>query len=157
MAPHMSAPVALLAFAILLASCADAASPSIPPVVVASASPDGEGVGNRPAPVAAWELNGDGLATTGGALTFTGVHEFSEDAVGLDGRTSYGATGSGPLDTTSSFTAAAWVTIAREAEFASVLSQVGNLAAAFYLGTGEGVWSFAMKDLDTNDPGHTIA
>ena len=143
-------------------------TPSIAPAsTAASASSTPEASGNTtdlaPAPVVAWELDGDGLATIGGgrtlggALTFTGVHEFSEDAVVLDGRTAYGATsGSGPLDTTSSFSAAAWVTIAGEAEFASVLSQVGNVAAAFFVGTGEGVWSFAMKDRDTNDPGHTI-
>lgn len=134
-----------------------------PPAATATATTAVEPADDTPAAIAAWELDGDGLATIGGgrtlggALTFTGIHEFSEDAVVLDGRTAYGATsGSGPLNTTASFSAAAWVTIAGEAEFASVLSQVGNVAAAFYLGIGEGVWSFAMKDLDTNDPGHTI-
>ena len=150
----------------LIAACAAETAPggtpsTLPASTVASASSTSEASGtttdDTPAAVAAWELDGDGLATLGGALTFTGVHEFSDDAVALDGRTAYGATSaSGPLDTTSSFSAAAWVTIAHEAEFASVLSQVGTVAAAFFLGTGEGVWSFAMKDLDTNDPGHTI-
>lgn len=152
------APVLLLASIILVAACgASTATPSVESATSTSPSREGAGADDPPAPVAAWELHGDGLATTGGVLTFTGVHEFSEEDVVLDGRTAYGATsGSGPLETKSSFSAAAWLTIAREAEFASVPSQVGNVAAAFFLGTGDGVWSFAMKDLDTNDPGHTI-
>jgi hypothetical protein len=33
---------------------------------------------------------------------------------------------------------------------------VGEEAASFYLGIGESTWDFAMKDADTNDPGHTV-
>lgn len=121
---------------------------------------------SAPEPLAAWGLDGDGRATVGGephgiynpqSLRFIGVHEFDPDSVVLDGYTAYGATrGPGPLDTTSSFTAEGWVTLAREAEFANVLSQIGDVAAAFFLGTASGEWAFSMKDLDTNEPGHTF-
>ena len=39
--------------------------------------------------------------------------------------------------------------------FATALSQVGEVAAGFFLGTAEGVPAFSMKDADTNDEGHT--
>ena len=75
----------------------------------------------------------------------------------LDGATGYGETGStGPLDTTESFTVAAWVSADRVVPFATAISQVGQVAAAFYLGLGDGGWTFSMTDEDTNEPGHSI-
>lgn len=38
----------------------------------------------------------------------------------------------------------------------AAVSQLGDVAAAFFLGYAEGSWSFSMKDADTNAPGHTI-
>ena len=111
----------------------------------------------EPSALAAWPLDADGDGSPGEPLTFVGTHEFDHGAVVLDGVTGYGSTsGAGPLDTTASFTVAAWVTLSETSPFGNVLSQIGETAAAFYLGVGEGDWAFSMKDLDSNTEGHTI-
>ena len=157
MGRHLIARVALVASIALSAGCgAESATPSEEEGAAASSQAP-SAAGDAPAPVAMWEFDGDGHATVSSLLTFAGIHEFGDDAVVLDGHTGYGATSdAGPLDTTSSFSTAAWVTLSHAADYATVLSQTGDVAAAFYLGTGEGVWNFAMKDMDTNEPGHTI-
>ena len=111
-----------------------------------------------PAPSLAWTLDADGKARAGGrGLTFTGGYTPAERAVAFDGVTGYAhAEGRGALTTTDSFTVAAWVTLGARPEFATVVSQSGELASPFFLGVGEGSWVFAMKDADTNEPGHTI-
>jgi hypothetical protein len=157
---------------VLLAACGAASPPSVPLTPGTSAAPaPAASVGSAPAtsapppsaeivlptPLAAWPLDGDGAGSPGEPLTFVGTHQFDHGAVVLDGVTGYGTTaGPGPLDTTASFTVAAWVTVGEKSPFGNVLSQVGETAAAFYLGLGEGDWAFSMKDLDTNDPGHTV-
>jgi hypothetical protein len=113
-------------------------------------------------PVAAWTLDGDGNSAAGAApLTFTGGHEFTDEAVSLDGASGAGATASpGPVDTQDSFTVAAWVHLGSPAlggdSFPAAVSQLGEEAAAFYLGVAGGEWAFSMKDADTNEPGHTV-
>jgi hypothetical protein len=42
------------------------------------------------------------------------------------------------------------------AEYVHAVSQLGDVAAAFFLGVSEGRWSFAMKGRDTNEPGYTL-
>src|SRR4051794_14981025 len=124
-------------------------TPGTPPTPAPSATAE-------PIPLAAWHLDADGTGSPGEPLTFVGTHAFDHGVV-LDGVTGYGATpDAGPLDTTSSFTVAAWVSVSDKTAFASALSQVGETAAAFYLGVGEGDWAFSMKDLDSNAEGHTF-
>ena len=149
---------ALLATA-LVAGCSGSAAPvsvGTPPPASAAATT------TRPTtavePVNVWALDGAGEATIGGAdLAFFGTFEQAQKAIAFDGVTGFGSTaGSGPLITTSSFSVAAWVNLARPAEFATAVSQLGDVAGAFYLGVGEGSWDFAMKTADTNEPGHTV-
>ncbi len=156
-----------IAAALLLAACTAGTTPSASattPVPSASVEPtptvsamSTPAASVEPTPLAAWQLDNNGDGSPGDPLTFVGTHEFDHGAVVLDGVTGYGTTaGPGPLDTTASFTVAAWVTVGEKSPFGTVLSQVGETASAFYLGLGEGDWAFSMKDLDTNDPGHTV-
>ena len=136
---------------VLLAACTASSVPSISPPPSASATPapaasiepttasSTPAASVEPTALAAWPLDTNGAGSPGDPLTFVGTHEFGHGAVVLDGVTAYGATaGAGPLDTTASFTVAAWVTLSEQSPFGSVLSQVGDTAAAFYLGMGEG-------------------
>jgi len=114
-------------------------------------------------PSSAWELDGDGKAADGDLpLTFSGKHELGAEAVSFDGATGSAETSApGPVDTTGSFSVAAWVSLSPPAlpggaQYVDAVSQLGDEAAAFYLGVAEGVWAFSMKDADTNEPGHTI-
>lgn len=118
---------------------------------------------SAPVPSHAWPLDGDGEPAAGDtALTFNGAVDLADGAATFDGASGFARTTTpGPLDTTASFTVAAWVslhppTFEGGAEYATAVSQLGDVAAAFYLGVGEGNWSFAMKDADTNEPGHTV-
>lgn len=109
-------------------------------------------------PVLAWTF-GDAATTDAGdvELALFGGHELAGTAVTFDGRTGFAATKvSAPITTTSSFSVSAWVSLTDPVEYAAAVSQVGEEAAAFYLGLGESTWDFAMKDADTNEPGHTI-
>lgn len=109
-------------------------------------------------PMLAWTF-GDEVASQAGEvdLEFSGGHEFAGNAVSFDGRTGFGASyASAPINTTSSFSVSAWVSLADPPEYAAAVSQVGQEAASFFLGIGESTWDFAMKDADTNEPGHTI-
>ena len=68
-----------------------------------------------------------------------------------------GATsGAGPLDTTASFTVAAWVTVSAKAPFPSVVSQAGDTSVAFVLGVGRGQWTFSMSNGDTSVSGSAV-
>ncbi len=140
----------------LLAACTASIAPSVPPTPRTSATP-APAASVEPTPLAAWQLDTNGDGSPGEPLSFVGAHEFDHGAVVLDGVTGYGATtGAGPLDTTASFSVAAWVTVSEPSAFGSVLSQIGETAAAFYLGVGEADWAFSMKDADTNIAGHTF-
>lgn len=92
-------------------------------------------------------------------LTLHGGVEKHGDVLVFDGVTGY-ASAPAPLrlDTTKSFTVAAWVSYEEERAFANVVSQIGDVAASFFLGriAEDGAYNFSMKDADTNDPGHTI-
>lgn len=116
----------------------------------------GDGSGEEPSVV--WPLDGDGEPAVGdAALTFWGGFDLSDEAVAFDGVTGFGSTpGAGPMVTTESFSVAAWVNLARPADYPTAVSQLGDVAAAFFLGYAEGSWAFSMKDADTNAPGHTI-
>jgi len=114
-------------------------------------------------PSHAWDLNGDGDPAVGNvSLTFSGRHELAADAVSFDGAMGSAASPApGPVNTTESFSIAAWVSLSPPvmvggAEFAAAVSQLGDEAAAFYLGIAEGAWAFSMKDADSNESGHTI-
>jgi hypothetical protein len=116
-----------------------------------------------PVPSHAWLLEGDGEPVAGEvALTFDGTVELTDDAAAFDGASGFASTTApGPIDTTASFSVTAWVslhppTLPGGAEYATAVSQLGDVAAAFLLGVGDGSWSFAMKDEDTNEPGHTL-
>ena len=116
--------VALAASIPMAALAQDEAGPSASPTLL-------------PSPLAVWELDGNGQGAPGDTLTFVGGYEFGKDSVVLDGLTAFGGTGaSGPLDTTASYTAAAWVTLDDPAEYAVAVSQLGDVAAAFFLGVG---------------------
>jgi hypothetical protein len=114
--------------------------------------------GDRVEPSAVWTLGGDGVPTVGdAALTFFGAFELTDEAVAFDGATGFGTTSAGgPVATAESFSVAAWVNLARPADYAAAVSQLSDVALTFYLGYAEGSWSFGMKDADTNAPGHTF-
>jgi hypothetical protein len=114
-------------------------------------------------PSHAWPLDGDGEPAAGDVtLSFDGSVELADGAAVFDGASGFASTAaSGPIDTTASFSVAALVSLhpsafEGRAEYATAVSQLGEVAAAFFLGVGEGNWSFAMKDADTNEPGHTL-
>ena len=161
-----AAKLTAVAAVLLLAACPAGTSSSVPPPTEPSASAEPAptvsatstpAASVEPTPLASWSLDTGGDGSPGEPLSFVGTHEFDHGAVVLDGVTGYGTTaGPGLLDTTASFTVAAWVTVGQKSPFGTVLSQVGETASAFYLGLGEGDWAFSMKDLDTNDQGHTV-
>ena len=108
-------------------------------------------------------LEGGGRPDAGDVgLGFSGTYDVSGKAAAFDGGSGFAATsGPGPVDTTASFSVDPWVNLSPPrrlggAELPAAVSQLGDVAAAFYLGVGEGKWNFAMKDMDTNEPGHTI-
>jgi hypothetical protein len=75
----------------------------------------------------------------------------------FDGETGFGITDApGPVSAQGSFSVAAWVSLARPAEFAAAVSQLGDIAGVFFLGVAEENWDFTMKTADTNEPGISI-
>ncbi|MET0736144.1 MAG: LamG-like jellyroll fold domain-containing protein [Microbacterium sp.] len=90
-------------------------------------------------------------------LVLSGGAELDGTSLALDGATGYATTPApADFDTTASFTASAWVSVGEGmAPYSAALSQIGDVAASFYLGWTEGAFSFSMKDADTNDEGHT--
>jgi hypothetical protein len=134
-----------------------------PEVEDQDAGPSEEAEESAPVPSHAWPLDGDGEPTAGDvALIFDAGVELADGAAVFDGASGSASTSApGPIDTTASFSVAAWVSVhppalVERTEFATAVSQLGDVAAAFFLGVGEGNWSFAMKDEDTNEPGHTL-
>jgi hypothetical protein len=103
-----------------------------------------------PKPAFAWALDGDAEPSIGGVqLELSGSHRFGSDAVAFDGVTGSAASAEpGPIDTTNSFSVAAWVSLNHSIEYAVAVSQVGEVAAAFYLGYTKFEWSFNMKSAD---------
>lgn len=80
----------------------------------------------------------DGARWTGDGLQVGGVGYASTPAPG-------------PIATDSSFTVSAWVRpTGQPKEYATVLSQAGVVAGAFFLGVAEGFWSFSVKPGDGN-------
>ena len=145
-------------------ACSAASTDSGPSVATIVTTADSTGGGGAPDPAFAWTFDDGGVPEVGDVmLTMAGTWEQADGAASLDGGTGFAATTApGPLTTTESFTVAVWVSLPAprllgQTAFATALSQEGSQAAALYLGAGEeGRWSFAMKDADTSDPGHTI-
>ena len=104
-----------------------------------------------------WPLAGDGTADAGSVdLTTDGGATWSSDGLTLDGVTGYAASPDpGPIDTTKSFTVMAWVKPDGIVPFSTAVSQLGEVAGAFFLGYGENTWNFAIKPSDSNEPGVT--
>jgi hypothetical protein len=133
---------------------------SVPATVVSTtavSTTSAESVPAEPRPAYHWRLDGDGEAETGSTdLTAAGGATWSADGLVLDGTSGYAATPQpGPIDTTSSFTVAAWVKPDGIEAYDNVVSQLGEVAGAFFLGYGENTWNFAIKPADSNEPGVT--
>jgi hypothetical protein len=119
--------------------------------------------GSDPVPSHAWPLDSDGEPAAGDvALTFDGNVELADGAAVFDGATGSASTDApGPVDTTTSFSVSAWVSLHPSTGeggwgFNTAVSQVGDVAADFGIGVAYGRWNFWMKDADTNEPGHTF-
>ncbi len=107
----------------------------------------------------AWPLDGNGDPAQGDvALSFAGEYELTDDAVSFDGASGYASTPDpGPVDATDSFSVAAWVAFARDpSPFQTAVSQLGKVAAAFYLGYSPGNWDFTMKTADSSESNTTV-
>jgi hypothetical protein len=125
--------------------------------------PSGADGGSDPAPRYAWPLDGDGEPAAGDlAVSFDGSVELADRAAVFDGASGFASTSTrGPIETTTSFSVAAWVSLhpptdAGDWGFNTVVSQLGDVAADFGIGIAYGRWNFWMKDADTNEPGHTF-
>jgi Concanavalin A-like lectin/glucanases superfamily len=129
-----------------ITACAGNASIE-PPTTV---GPMASAVAGVPEPVFAWALHGNGDASAGGVqLEFSGSHNLGADSVAFDGVTGSAASRDPALiDTTKSFSVAAWVSLDHEAEHAVAVSEIGEVAAAFYLGYTGSEWSFNVKSAD---------
>lgn len=103
-----------------------------------------------PAPAAHWLLAGDGSPAAGDlSLTVDGDATWTSDGLVLDGETGYASTAEpGPIDTTGSFTVMAWVKPDGILPYATAVSQLGDAAAAFFLGYGANTWQFGIKAAD---------
>ena len=134
-----------------LASCGGSAKSDSAPTI----APTVKSVDTAPEPTFAWSLDGNGDASVGGVdLDFTGSYELAADAVAFDGVTGSAASRDPALiDTENSFSVAAWVNLDHEVEHAVAVSQIGEVAAAFYLGYTGYEWSFNVKSADA--PGGT--
>ncbi len=136
----------MIAVGFLLTACAPGggagASPATDPPGTPTA-PDAE-------PDFAWALDGNGAPSAGGMdLQFDGAHDFWDHAVALDGYTGFGTSaGPGPVDTTQSFSVAAWVNLGSRAGIAAAVSQLAAVTAPFHLGVGDSKWWFMMKTED---------
>lgn len=98
-----------------------------------------------------WSLTGPDASVGDVALTVDDGAEWTADGLRLDGTGFASTTAPGPVVTDSSFTVSAWVRPAGQPEeYASVLSQAGKVAGAFFLGVAEGMWSFSVKPADGN-------
>ena len=139
----------------LLAGCGQTAAPPAESAEPTAAPSTGDAA---PEPMLAWSFGDEATIQAGDVeLEFSGGYEFAGNAVTFNGRNGFGASVvPAPVNTASSFAVSAWVSAADPIQYAAAVSQVGEEAASFYLGFGESGWGFAMKDADTNEPGHTI-
>ena len=130
-------------------------------LVLAAAAVSGCGTATASQPTNAAESPGWAILSSSDVeqlpLTREGGTERQGDILITDGATGFGSTAApDDFDLTKSFTVAAWVSARADADpFATAVSQVGDVAAGFFLGAAEGVPAFSMKDADTNDEGHT--
>ncbi|WP_062465461.1 LamG domain-containing protein [Demequina maris] len=112
-----------------------------------------------PEPTWAWPLTGDGAASAGGVdLDLAGTYALDPAGLALDGTSGFATTSTpGPVVTTESFTVAAWVSRTPDRlEGAAAVSQIGEVAGAFYLSCGDDSCDFTMKTADSSDPSTTF-
>ncbi|WP_157693117.1 LamG domain-containing protein [Pedococcus dokdonensis] len=117
------------------------------------------------APVGWWRLDGNGTDGSGGArtLAFTGAPAFvdgrwaefatdpTDKALSVNGTSQHAATTvAGPVGTSGSFSAAAWVRMNPTSNnYPTAVSQVGSTYAAFYLGVQAGKPSLILRSADS--------
>lgn len=116
-------------------------------------------------PSSMWKLN-DGSGTiaadTGSSAAFpataSGGASLTPGGYALfDGSTGYAATSAPAIDTTKSFTVAAWVKLTNTNGYQTVLTQQGNKVGGFHLefennGTDGKIWAFARATSDSPSP-----
>ncbi len=115
------------------------------------------------APVAVWNLDetsgttasdssGNGYSATLSGPVWGGVAR-SGGSLSLDGTDDYAATAGPVVDTTKSFTVAAWVRLDQTSSNQTILSQAGSLAAGFQLYHSSTYgWVFNRHATDTTNP-----
>ncbi|WP_425861931.1 LamG domain-containing protein [Arthrobacter sp. TWP1-1] len=99
----------------------------------------------------AWSLTKPEASAGGVTLSLEDGARWTSEGLTLDGTNFATTQDPGPLATDSSFTVSAWVRPAGQPEqYATVLSQSGDVAGAFFLGVAEGFWSLSVKPADGN-------
>ncbi|OUM39948.1 LamG domain-containing protein [Arthrobacter sedimenti] len=98
-----------------------------------------------------WALTSPEASVGETALSVKDGSQWTDEGLQVNG-TGYATTETpGPVATDASFTVTAWARPAGQPEdYAVVLSQVGDVAGAFFLGVAEGFWSFSVKPEDGN-------
>jgi hypothetical protein len=109
------------------------------------------GSSDKLAAVNSWSLTKPEASAGGTTLSLEDGARWTSEGLQLDG-TNFAATQApGPIATDSSFTVSAWVRPAGQpGQYATALSQSGDVAGAFFLGVTEGFWSFSVKPADGN-------
>ncbi|MEU1091422.1 LamG domain-containing protein [Streptomyces sp. NPDC005576] len=110
---------------------------------------DTGGTSNDPAALAGGAVRNE-QGRRGDVTTIDGVETVTEDrALALNGTTAYAATTDPLIDTTKSYSVAAWVKLGNLTKNQTVLSQNGTHRSAFYLGyETSGKWSFRTVNAD---------
>ncbi|GAA1983151.1 ricin-type beta-trefoil lectin domain protein [Catenulispora subtropica] len=116
-------------------------------------------------PSSMWKLNdgsGTTAADTGSSAAFpattSGGASLVPGGYGLfDGSTGYAATSAPAIDTTKSFTVAAWVKLTNTNGYQTVLTQQGSKVGGFHLefennGSNGNIWAFARATSDNPGP-----
>jgi hypothetical protein len=98
-----------------------------------------------------WSLTGSDPSVGDVVLSAEDGARWTGEGLHVDG-TGYATTSTpGPVATDSSFTVSAWARpTGQPGEYAAAVSQVGDVAGAFFLGVTEGFWSFSVKPGDGN-------
>lgn len=135
--------VGLIGSLILLAACgspralgsggpASAQLPSAETIAPNAGSAD-------PEPMLAWTFGDQAMTEAGDVdLQFTGDYDFAGNAVSFDGRTGFGASvRPAPVDTTSSFSVSAWVSLADPGSTEEQIANTLFFEIASYSRTGE--------------------